>query len=77
MKKLMRAASAVLAATMALSVTAFAEEGGTFKIGGIGPLTGSTAIYGQAVMNAAQMAAGRDQRSRRHQRLSDRVQSPG
>ena len=57
MKKLMRAASAVLAATMALSVTAFAEEGGTFKIGGIGPLTGSTAIYGQAVMNAAQMAA--------------------
>lgn len=57
MKKLMRAASAVLVATMALSVTAFAEEGGTFKIGGIGPLTGSTAIYGQAVMNAAQMAA--------------------
>lgn len=57
MKKLMRAASAVLAETMALSVTAFAEEGGTFKIGGIGPLTGSTAIYGQAVMNAAQMAA--------------------
>ena len=49
MKKLMRAASAVLAATMALSVTAFAEEGGTFKIGGIGPLTGSTAIYGQAL----------------------------
>lgn len=57
MKKLMRAASTVLVATMALSVTAFAEEGGTFKIGGIGPLTGSTAIYGQAVMNAAQMAA--------------------
>ena len=57
MKKLMRAASAVLAATMALSVTAFAEEGGTFKIGGIGPLTGSTNTRSSVVMNAAQMAA--------------------
>ncbi len=56
MKKLMRVASAVMAAAMAMSMTTFAEEGGTFKIGGIGPLTGSTAIYGQAVMNAAQMA---------------------
>lgn len=56
MKKLVRAASAVMAAAMALSMTTFAEEGGAFKIGGIGPLTGSTAIYGQAVMNAAQMA---------------------
>lgn len=28
----------------------------TFKIGGIGPTTGENAIYGQAVMNAAQIA---------------------
>lgn len=30
--------------------------GETFKIGGIGPTTGSTAVYGQAVMNAAELA---------------------
>lgn len=29
---------------------------GTIKIGGIGPITGSTAIYGQAVMNGAELA---------------------
>lgn len=28
----------------------------TFKIGGIGPITGSTAIYGQAVKNGAELA---------------------
>ena len=33
-----------------------AADGATFKIGGIGPITGGAAIYGQAVMNAAQMA---------------------
>jgi branched-chain amino acid transport system substrate-binding protein len=33
-----------------------AADGASFKIGGIGPLTGSTAIYGMAVRNAAQMA---------------------
>jgi len=31
-------------------------EGGTLKIGGIGPITGGAAIYGIAVMNAAQLA---------------------
>lgn len=31
-------------------------EGGVFKIGGIGPITGETAIYGKAVMNAANLA---------------------
>ena len=30
--------------------------GGSFKIGGIGPITGGTAIYGQAVMNGAELA---------------------
>lgn len=29
---------------------------GSFKIGGIGPITGSTAIYGQAVMNGSELA---------------------
>ena len=29
---------------------------GSFKIGGIGPITGSTAIYGQAVKNGAELA---------------------
>ena len=33
-----------------------ATAGDTLKIGGIGPITGGAAIYGQAVMNAAQMA---------------------
>ena len=28
----------------------------TFKIGGIGPITGGAAIYGQGVMNAAELA---------------------
>ncbi len=38
------------------SSDASASADGSFKIGGIGPITGGAAIYGQAVMNAAQMA---------------------
>ena len=38
------------------SSDATASADGAFKIGGIGPITGGAAIYGQAVMNAAQMA---------------------
>ena len=34
-----------------------ASNGSVFKIGGIGPITGGAAVYGQAVMNASQMAA--------------------
>ncbi len=34
-----------------------AADGTVFKIGSIGPTTGDAAIYGQAVMNAAQIAA--------------------
>lgn len=30
-----------------------ASEGGSFYIGGIGPITGDNAIYGMAVMNGA------------------------
>ena len=33
-----------------------AAEGGVLKIGGIGPTTGGAAVYGTAVMNAAQIA---------------------
>ncbi len=33
-----------------------AAAGTTFKIGGIGPITGGAAVYGLAVMNAAQIA---------------------
>lgn len=33
-----------------------AAEGSTFKIGGIGPVTGGAAVYGQAVENGAQIA---------------------
>ncbi len=36
--------------------TSSAASGETFKIGGIGPITGGAAIYGQAVKNAAEMA---------------------
>jgi branched-chain amino acid transport system substrate-binding protein len=36
--------------------TGSTAEGGTLKIGGIGPVTGSTAAYGQAVQNGAELA---------------------
>lgn len=55
MKKFVKAASLALASAMLLSTTAFAE-GETFKIGGIGPMTGAAAAYGTAVMNSAQIA---------------------
>ena len=35
---------------------AAASTGASFKIGGIGPITGGAAVYGQAVKNAAEMA---------------------
>ena len=44
----------VLALVFALGAPAYAD--GAFKIGGQGPLTGGAAIYGNAVMNAAQIA---------------------
>ncbi len=40
----------------AASAEGTAEAGSVFKIGGIGPTTGGAAIYGTAVMNAAQIA---------------------
>ncbi len=41
---------------VATEESAAVEEGATFKIGGIGPITGGAAIYGQGVMNAAELA---------------------
>ena len=55
MKKFVQFASIVCASTMMFSATAFAE-GETFKIGSIGPMTGAAATYGNAVMNAIQLA---------------------
>lgn len=51
--------TAVMAATAFAGCGAAADNlpaGTTFKIGGIGPTTGSNAIYGNAVMNGAQIA---------------------
>ncbi|MBQ9862555.1 MAG: ABC transporter substrate-binding protein [Lachnospiraceae bacterium] len=60
MKKSLKFASLVLAVSMvAASLSgcgAGASSSDTFKIGGIGPITGGAAIYGQAVMNGAQIA---------------------
>jgi branched-chain amino acid transport system substrate-binding protein len=55
--KFSKVASVVLCAAMAAGAcgaAASAEE--TYKIGGIGPVTGAAALYGSAVMNAAQIA---------------------
>lgn len=64
MKKFVRVMSAAMSA--ALVLTAMAGCGGSkdsggssdgkIKIGGIGPITGADAIYGQAVKNAAEIA---------------------
>lgn len=69
MKRNFKMTSIVMAAAMALTCLAgcgTANQGSTqgssekgsapIKIGGIGPITGAAAIYGQAVKNAAEMA---------------------
>ncbi len=57
MKKLL---ALILAALMLLTVVgcggSAGGDKGTLKIGGIGPITGPAAIYGQAVKNAMEMA---------------------
>ena len=55
MKKFTKIACAALAASMALSMGVFADE--VWKIGGIGPVSGGAAVYGQAVKNAMMLAA--------------------
>ena len=61
MKKSLKVLALVLSA--ALIAACFAGCGDskdaksdTIKIGGIGPITGGAAVYGQAVKNAAEMA---------------------
>ena len=44
------------AATTDAAATDAAATGATLKIGGIGPITGAAAVYGQAVKNGAQLA---------------------
>ncbi len=60
MKNMKKVLSLALTAVLAVSLTACGGDNGadatTFKIGGIGPTTGGAAIYGSAVMNAAQLA---------------------
>ena len=50
------AATGTNAATESAASSDSAASGSVFKIGGIGPTTGAAAIYGSAVMNAAQIA---------------------
>lgn len=64
MKKFSKFLSLALASVMTLSLVACGSDSAstsgsssdTFKLGGIGPITGAAAIYGQNVMNAAQIA---------------------
>lgn len=56
MKKAMKAFSAAMALTMAFAMTSMADEE-VWKLGGIGPLSGGAAVYGQAVKNAMEIAA--------------------
>ena len=59
MKNLKKIISVTAAAAMVMTtvapVSVFADDA-TFKIGGIGPVTGAAAIYGQAVKNATELA---------------------
>ena len=48
--------SVLLAAAMTTAFAAPVLADDTFKFGGIGPITGGAAIYGQAVMNATELA---------------------
>ena len=61
MKKMKKLISLALTAMLAASMLTGCGGGSkadsdTFRIGGIGPTTGGAAIYGTAVMNAAQLA---------------------
>lgn len=55
MKKLVRVTGLALSVAMAMSAVAMAEDA-TFKIGGIGPLTGAAASYGISVKQGAEIA---------------------
>lgn len=59
MRNLKKVLSVTAAAAMVMTsiapVSVFADDA-TFKIGGIGPVTGAAAIYGEAVKNATELA---------------------
>ena len=59
MKAMKKLLSVALVAVMTLSMLVgcgAAEEATTWKIGGMGPLTGGAAVYGTAVRNGAELA---------------------
>lgn len=62
MKKFVRVMSAAVSAALVLTAMAgcgskdSGSSDGKIKVGGIGPITGAAAIYGQAVKNAAEIA---------------------
>ncbi len=59
MKKFSKLVSLAAASAMVLSMAGCGSNAGssdTFKIGGIGPITGGAAIYGESVMNGCQLA---------------------
>ena len=56
MKKMVKVVSLACASAMLVSTTAFADGDDAFKVGGIGPVTGGAAVYGQAVKNATELA---------------------
>lgn len=56
MKRIFAAVLTTALAAMALTGCGSASSSDTWKIGGIGPITGGAAIYGNAAMNGAQIA---------------------
>ena len=57
MKKILALFLAVLMiATCAATLSSCKKDSGTIKIGLSGPLTGTAAVYGKGVANAAQLA---------------------
>lgn len=56
MKRFLALAVAVLMCATLLVGCGKKDDSGTLKLGGIGPITGDAAIYGQAVMNGCQIA---------------------
>ena len=72
MKKMVKVVSLACASAMLVSTTAFAD-GDAFKVGGIGPVTGGAAVYGQAVKNATELAVNEINAAWRNQRISGRV----
>ena len=56
MKRILALMLAVVMCAALLVGCGSSEDSGTIKIGGIGPLTGGAAAYGNAVKNGAEIA---------------------